>query len=304
MATSTFCTQMPDKDDIIDLLDDFSIELTPKIALSHQDLRSLLKKGQRIYITCLPESSIAHTLEACMHLLKQGFKVIPHIAARSIESDDQLGAVLKRLQQLNIKEVLLIAGVQKIPKGPYSSVRDLLLAYDFASYGITHLSFAGHPEGSLDISLQALMQAAQFKQNYVQTHQLSGSLTTQFCFEAQPIIHWLELLHQNNIQLPVYIGVAGLASTTTLLNYAKACGVGSSINYLLRHGASVKHLLHLRTPDKLIFQLASYKKQQRETTSLSRLHFYPFGGLSETMNWLNTICAGHFTMIKNGLHVG
>ena len=43
-----------------------------------------------------------------------------------------------------------------------------------------------------------------------------------------------------------------------------------------------------RTPDKLIADLADYK-EDNPSSKLTKLHFYAFGGIKKTSEWLNNV---------------
>ncbi len=302
MSTGSVDNQL-NKADITSLFANFTLELTPKIVMQTSRLGELLDRQHLIYVTYLPTTKASETLDACEHLLAQGFQVRPHIAARSIESDEHCKLIFTRLQELGIRSILLIAGAVKIPKGPYTSTQSLLERHDISAYGIQSISFAGHPEGNPDISSQEIIQAERLKQEFVTKYQLDGSFTTQFCFEALPVLAWIEHLRISEMNLAVNVGIPGVVSTKSLLKHAQACGVGPSINYLLGYRRKFRQLLSLNTPDRLIYDLAMYKKKNGENTLFKRLHFFPFGGLTNTIAWINHIRRGEFEIHNRGLKV-
>ena len=80
------------------------------------------------------------------------------------------------------------------------------------------------------------------------------------------------------------LGMAGFASLKALLSYAKACGVGQSMNFLKRQGRNIAKLMTMSTPDKQIFDLVRYKSQDLEC-GITGIHMYPLGGLEKTAKW-------------------
>ena len=55
----------------------------------------------------------------------------------------------------------------------------------------------------------------------------------------------------------------------------------------------------LSTPDKLLADLAVYRKTQPDN-AIRKLHFYPLGGFETTINWLRAIEAGRITLTAEG----
>ena len=91
------------------------------------------------------------------------------------------------------------------------------------------MHFAGHPEGNKDIdndgSNKNVEAALSWIQKFKERTDLNIALTTQFCFEAEPVIEWANSLTSNGIDIPVHIGVAGPAKLQTLIKFSIACGV-------------------------------------------------------------------------------
>ena len=68
------------------------------------------------------------------------------------------------------------------------------------------------------------------------------AIVTQFCFEPDPVIAWVDKLAALGITLPVHIGIAGPAKLQTLVKFAIACGVGPSLRVLQRRARDVTKL--------------------------------------------------------------
>ena len=85
-------------------------------------------------------------------------------------------------------------------------------------------------------------------------------------------------------------GVPGPAGIKRLLAFAARCGVGASTSVLKKYGISVTNLLGSAGPDKLVDAFA--KGLDREHGRV-RLHFYPFGGMVKTLEWVHGYNAKH-----------
>jgi hypothetical protein len=78
------------------------------------------------------------------------------------------------------------------------------------------------------------------------------ALATQFCFDAAPVIAWVDRLQAEGIALPVHIGIAGPAKLQTLIKFAIACGVGPSLKVLQKRAMDVSKLLLPYEPDSIL----------------------------------------------------
>ncbi len=277
--------------DIQALVQGYSLELTPKAVQQIGPLRSWLPSETKIFVTFLPGTTLANTLDAAIAIQQQGYEAVPHIAVRNVESPEELRAGIARIKQAGIKEVLLIAGGEPKMHGGFNSTLEVLAEDFFADSGVERFAFAGHPEGHPVASEETLWQALQVKQAFVDQHPVSGYLMTQFCFTAQPLIDWTDRLEQQKITLPVRVGVPGVASVSALIKHARACGVGASINFLLNNTRNITRLMRLSTPDTLLLGLAQ-AKAQGHLARVNGLHLFPLGGFEKTITWVNAVGQG------------
>jgi len=281
---------------IIDFVADFTIETTPGSALKIPDYREHLRPGTKVAVTFLPGSDFADTITTSARLKAEGFDPLPHFAARSIPSKGLLEGWLKQLQdEVGITEVVALGGAVDKPLGEFDSSMALLESGLFDKYGIRKIGVAGHPEGSPDISDQAIMEALTWKNAFGERTGAELYIATQFCFEAAPIIAWDRAIQSEGNKLPIHIGVPGLATIKTLLNHARACGVGPSMRFLTRQARNITKLMTVSTPDKLILDLAHYRAHD-PGCGIKRVHVYPLGGLRRSAAWTYAVVDGDFSL--------
>jgi len=205
----------------------FSVETTPVTAAKIADFREILRPGTAVYVTFLPGSDYKDSVTAAKRLRAQGFEPIPHFAARSITGAAQFQDYLDRsVSEAGVSRVLAIAGGVDTPLGPYGDSMQLLDSGLFDKYGITSIGVAGHPEGSPDISDEAIRDALKWKNAFAERTDANLYIMTQFCFEAEPILSFAETLRGEGIRLPIHAGLPGVTTLKSLLAYAKACGIG------------------------------------------------------------------------------
>lgn len=282
------------KQQILDLVRDFTVETTPGSAAKIADYRDYLRPGTRVAVTFLPGSDFADTVATAKRLQEEGFQPMPHLAARSIPSRQALEDYLKALADVTeLRHVVALGGAVDRPLGPFDSSMAMLETGLFDKYRVETIGFAGHPEGSPDIAPAALKEALAWKNAFAERSDASCYIATQFCFEAAPIIAWDKAIRAEGNRLPIHIGVPGLATIRTLINHAKACGVGPSMRFLTRQARNVAKLMTVSTPDRLLLELAQYKALDPDC-GIARVHVYPLGGLKKSAAWTYAVADGDF----------
>ncbi len=278
----------------------FTAETTPGSAAKTPDYREHLRPRAVVYITFLPGSDFDDTIAVAKRLAGEGFRPVPHIAARSIRDAAFLDDKLARLAgEVGLEQVLVIGGAVETPVGDFSDTMQLLETGLFDKHGIRKFGVAGHPEGSPDISDRAIAEALRWKNDFAERSGAELYLVTQFCFEAGPVIAWDRRIQAEGNRLPVHIGVPGLATIKTLLAHAKACGIGPSMKFLTRQARNVTKLMRVSTPDKLITDLAAYQADD-PGCGIAGVHMYPLGGLRRSAKWGYAVADGAFTMNRDG----
>ena len=160
---------------------------------------------------------------------------------------------------------------------------DLLSKYNYKEVGL-----AGHPEGNPSVSENELDKAIIEKNAFSKNADFKSYLVTQFFFEASSLRSWEKKLDSLNNELEIHAGIPGPATLKTLVAYATSCGIGNSIRFLSKQALKITKLATTKNPDKLIADLADYK-EFHTTSKLTKLHFYAFGGIKKTSEWLNLI---------------
>lgn len=289
-----------DTQNILKFLENTSVEVTPGGAKKIEDFRQILRPGTTVFVTFLPGSDFADTLATVKRLFAEGMKPVPHFAARSIPSKAFFEENLKIMQaECQIDEALLIGGGVDNPVGEFTSSMEVLRTDLFQKYGIKKLGVAGHPEGSPDIPPAEVTKALLEKNAYAKEHGIDMYITTQFCFEAEPIIEWDKRIQAEGNTLPIHIGLPGLATIKTLLAHATACGIGPSMRVITRQAANIAKLMTTRMPDKITRDLANYQAND-PNCGITQVHLYPLGGMAKSAKWLYAVMDGNFRLNDEG----
>ena len=141
--------------------------------------------------------------------------------------------------------------------------------------------------GNLDLAIKE-------KNEFAKNVNFQMYIATQFFFEARSLIDWEKHLNSLGNKLPIHAGIPGPASIKTLINYARSCGIGNSLRFLSKQAFNLTKLATLNTPDKLMYDLADYINTNKKT-KLNKIHFYAFGGMKKTSEWLNNLENSNFT---------
>ncbi len=277
-------------DHLKEFLTDFSIEVMPRTAAKIESFKEILPKNTRVYIAHIEGVPIDEMVQTAKRISSEGFNVMPHFPARIIKDKSTLEEWINIYQgEAGINQALLLAGGVNKPHGVFESSMQLVETELFEKYNFKNLHFAGHPEGNKDIdkdgSNKNVDDALQWKQKFNERSDIDIAITTQFCFEAEPVIEWANSLTNNGINIPIHIGVAGPAKLQTLIKFSIACGVGPSLRVLQKRAKDVKKLLLPFDPNDFLETLAKHKKENPKF-NISNIHFFPLGGINTNASWI------------------
>jgi methylenetetrahydrofolate reductase (NADPH) len=273
--------------DIEAFLTGYSIEVMPRTAEKIEDFRTLLPSGTRVYIAHIDGTPIEDMVATAKRIVEEGYTVMPHFPARIIKDKQTLTDWVGRYKDVGVHQGLLLAGGVAEPVGDFHSSMQLLESGAFEGFDRLHV--AGHPEGNKDIdadgSDRMVMEAARWKSAFSERTDAQMAMATQFCFDAAPVIDWVNRLQAEGIKLPVHIGVAGPAKLQTLIKFAIACGVGPSLKVLQKRAMDVTKLLLPYEPTDVVAALAAHKAAN-PGFGIEQVHFFPLGGIKTNAQWV------------------
>ena len=268
-------------------LNGYSIEVMPRTAEKVEDFRAILPKGTRVYIAHIDGTPIEEMVATAKRVGTEGFDVMPHFPARIIKDHATLTDWVARYKDVGVRQGLLLAGGVPQPVGDFATSMQLLETGAFTGFDRLHV--AGHPEGNKDIdpdgSDKMVMEAARWKSAFSERTDAQMAMATQFCFEAGPVIDWVNRLQAEGIKLPVHIGVAGPAKLQTLIKFAISSGVGASLRVLQKRAMDVTKLLLPYEPTEFVADLAAHKAKN-PSFGIEQVHFFPLGGIKTNAQWV------------------
>lgn len=273
------------------LVDDYSLEMTGKDVGKLREAAHAIPPGTRVNVTFLANEDLRMRVDAAKVVRELGFVPVPHISARRLKSQAELEDFLGELQQAGASEhVFVVGGDPKEPEGPYSDSLSVIDTGLLPNYGVTEVGIAGYPEGHPDIATSDLWSHMEAKTQSLKDQSLGRVVLTQFAFDGDRVSAWIKETREHGIDSLIRIGTPGPAGIKRLLGYAGRFGVGTSASIVKKYGFSLTNLLGTAGPDKFLTALAGEFDGPRKNDV--KVHFYTFGGLLNTAQWVSDFSAG------------
>jgi methylenetetrahydrofolate reductase (NADPH) len=279
-----------------------SLEATRPTADDVDALKAAAAPGTPIYLSAVPTRPQEDVVGQAALVRAAGLEPVPHLAVRNFASPDALGRFLDRLNgEAGVRRLLVIAGDRAEPAGPFHGALEAIDSGLMSRRGIVEIGISGYPDGHPRIAPHELDRLLAAKLEAAHQTGLSVQIVTQFCLDAVPLIAWLRKLRDHGVDHPVRIGLAGPTSLSTLVRYAKRCGVRASTQGLARNAGLIKHLLGASAPDGIVRALIEANRDG-ELGDIAP-HLFSFGGIGATARWAAAATAGKITLDREGFAV-
>lgn len=273
------------------ITDGYSLEMTAKDMASLSEAAPMIPPETPVAVTFLPGEEAAARVAATVAVRGYGLEPMPHFSARRITSEDDFEGYLHAVvREAGVRRCFIVAGDPPEPVGPYFDTSALIATGAFERAGIKAIGIGGHPEGHPNMSVDQCWSVLESKVTEIERRGMAPLIVTQFAFDADAVLGWLAELRRRGVDAPVRVGVPGPAGIKRLLSFAARCGVGASASVMKKYGVSITNLLGSAGPDKLVDAFANGLGPEHGRV---RLHFYPFGGLAKTVEWIRDYNARH-----------
>ncbi len=274
------------------LLADYSLGIAAKELGELEPARAVIPPGARVHVGFRDSEDLAMRVSTARAIKRSGFVPVPVIAARRLLSERMLREYLDALRTAGAGgRVLVVAGDPAQPRGPYPDTASVIGSGVLEEHGVRQVSVAGHPGGHPAVADGVLWPALAGKAAMLGQRGLSGSVVTQFGFDAALVLAWLAGVRARGISLPVRVGLPGPASVRLLLSYASRCGVSVSAPVARAYGFSLTEPAATAAPDRFIRALAS--GYDARVHGEVKLHFNAFGGFAATAEWIGRFNGHH-----------
>jgi methylenetetrahydrofolate reductase (NADPH) len=246
---------------------------------TEQAVLDWVPSGATVTVTASPVKGLEATIELAERLTARGYRVVPHLAARSVADDAHLADIVARLKAAGVDDVFVPGGDAPHPAGRFDSALPLLerlseMGRPFARVGIT-----GYPESHPKIHDDVTIQAMWDKRRH------ASYIVSNVCFDAARLGRWIRRIRGRGVTLPLYVGVAGPADRARLLRMAAVAGATESARFITRHPGWILRLglPGGYSPDRLLDRVAGVITAQ--DAGVAGLHLFTFNQLQQAERW-------------------
>lgn len=252
-------------------------ELIPlKNALAQLDF---LPPGATVSVTASPAKGLEATVALCEQLQARGFRAVPHLSARMVRDRAHLTDLIAQLNAAGIDRAFVVGGDAKEP-GDYPDGLALLRELREIGHSLSEVGIPCYPQGHAFIADGPLLDALRDKARF------ASYMTTQMCFDPGAIATWIAARRAEGIDLPVHVGVPGVAEPQKLLAISARLGVADTHRFLVKNVRFVARLVRsggFYRPDSLLEGIAPHLADPR--ARIVDLHMYTFNAVEATEAW-------------------
>jgi methylenetetrahydrofolate reductase (NADPH) len=246
---------------------------------TEQAVLEWVPRGMTVTVTASPVKGLDATIDLAEKLAAHGYRVVPHLAARSVTGEAHLADIIARLKAVGVDDVFVPGGDATHPAGPFDSALPLLerlteLGRPFSRVGIT-----GYPESHPKIHDDITIQSMWDKRKY------ASYIVSNVCFDAARLARWIQRIRARGVTLPLYVGLAGPAERTRLLRMAAVAGASESARFIGRHPNWILRFWVPGgySPDRLLDRAASVLVAP--ASGVAGLHLFTFNQLQQAEQW-------------------
>jgi len=232
-----------------------------------------------ITITASPRRGIEATVSLAERLAARGYQVVPHISARLIKDHAHLKEVLERVVALGRADAFVVAGDAKEPAGEFPDSVALLEAIQAQPHGLREIGITGYPERHSFIEDDLTIQAMWDKRR------IATYIVSNLCFDPRIVKKWVARVRRRGVQLPIHIGLAGVADPAKLLRVSTRIGLADSARFLRGHSNWFMRMFQPGGYDPERFATALLPDLAVPGRKVAGLHFFTFNEIEATERW-------------------
>jgi len=175
---------------------------------TEQAVADLVPAGMTVTVTASPVKGLDPTVELAEKLAARGYRVVPHLAARSVASEAHLAEIVTRLKAAGCDDVFVPGGDATHPAGPFDGALPLLERLAEMGAPFSRIGITGYPESHPKIHDDITVQAMWDKRRY------ATYIVSNVTFDAAGLGRWIGRIRARGVTLPLYVGVAGPTERT------------------------------------------------------------------------------------------
>ena len=235
-------------------------------------------------VTASPRKGLAATVHLAVRLSQLGYRAIPHLSARLIHDRVELAQILEALQGAGIHNVFVVAGDAREPAGQFPDSISLLEALP-RDHGLTEIGVTGYPESHPFIHDDVTIQAMWDKRR------LASYIVSNMSFDPERVKRWIERVRHRGVQLPIHIGMAGVADPARLLRLSTKIGVADAARFLRGHPSWVARMFRPGGYEPGRFVSGLMPEIAQPERHIAGLHVFTFNEIEPTERWRREMLA-------------
>ena len=235
--------------------------------------------GMTVTVTASPVRGLDPTIDLTERLTARGYRVVPHLAARSVTGEEHLASIVERLKACGVDDVFVPGGDATRPAGPFDGALPLLERLDQIGRPFGRIGITGYPQSHPKIHDDVTIQAMWDKRKY------ASYIVSNVCFDPAALARWIGRIRARGVTLPLYVGLAGPAERTRLLRMAAVAGASESARFITRHPGWILRFWVPGgySPDRLLDRAATAITAR--DALVAGLHLFTFNQLREAERW-------------------
>ncbi len=235
-------------------------------------------KAVTITVTASPRRGMPATVHLALRLAQLGYQAVPHLSARLIRDTHELGQILDALRRAGITNVFVVAGDAREPAGMFPDSLSLLAALP-PDHGLKEIGVTGYPESHPFIHDDVTIQAMWDKRR------LASYIVSNMSFDPTTVTSWLERVRGRGVELPIHIGMAGVADPIRLLKVSTKIGVADAARFLRGHPSWVARMFRPGGYEPGRFVTAMLPAMSSPALRVAGLHVFTFNEIEPTERW-------------------
>jgi methylenetetrahydrofolate reductase (NADPH) len=246
---------------------------------TEEAVREWVPAGMTVTVTASPTKGLEPTIDLAERLAARGYRVVPHLAARSVAGQEHLADIVRRLKAAGVDDVFVPGGDATHPAGPFEGALPLLERLDEMGRPFSRIGITGYPESHPKIHDDVTIQAMWDKRKY------ASYIVSNVCFDAAALGRWIGRIRARGVTLPLYVGLAGPAERTRLLRMAAVAGASESARFITRHPSWILRFWVPGgySPDRMLDRAAAVITAPE--AGVAGLHLFTFNQLQPAEQW-------------------
>jgi methylenetetrahydrofolate reductase (NADPH) len=237
-----------------------------------------------ITVTASPRRGMPATILLAANLASAGYTVVPHLSARMIHDRRELHQILETLDKAAIRNVFVVAGDAREAAGEFPDALSLLAALP-RDHGFTDIGVTGYPESHPFIHDDVTIQAMWDKRR------VATYIVSNLSFDVTTIKRWVERVRHRGVELPIYIGMAGVADPIRLLRVSTKIGVADSARFLRGHPTWLARMFGPGGYEPGKFVSGLLPEVALPERRVAGLHIFTFNEIEPTERWRREMLA-------------